>query len=443
LNEGANFFGPSTGLSVPAGVSPSGWNVNVFVLSGPGTTDVIIAVGGLAPVVEFDFALRNDFIMPSSEPAGAGPFLSGNSGPFLNRPSSEIQYDLNGPAYGDPFGVPSFPGAEARLETIASNSDPAFATSVESTQTNSTGALQIMAISTGGGRTASGPSVQSGSLLGMPADHAGGPSGSGWISYLVGADWTASGAQTFGFSGDASAVGGPGAGDPVSASALADGSAPVLVLLSGPDVPAQTTASNLEQVAELIPPSESSLALLATLWTVPSDRSPTAQPDQRLETSTHWSGESAAMASSTAYLIGLDQAFEQSHREIQKADPGARGLMPTERERLELDQQLNWERSIVPVATGWVSDRGDGSLGESGSLVDDDAINSIAGDQLQVSLGAESSPRARDGNEAEHRSESMSFLTAASLPLLSALSATTALTGWLWTRRHRKRRLAL
>ena len=50
------------------------------------------------------------------------------------------------------------------------------------------------------------------------------------------------------------------------------------VLLGGPDLPTSTDPGGVEQVAELVPLPETSLALAATLWTVSSD-SPTTAPE--------------------------------------------------------------------------------------------------------------------------------------------------------------------
>ena len=52
--------------------------------------------------------------------------------------------------------------------------------------------------------------------------------------------------------------------------------------MAGPETPVQATADDLEQVAELIPLEESSLAMVATLWTVSSD-SRTTSPERDVE----------------------------------------------------------------------------------------------------------------------------------------------------------------
>ena len=56
-----------------------------------------------------------------------------------------------------------------------------------------------------------------------------------------------------------------------STASILDAGIPLNILLSGTDVPIPTEQGGVEQVAELIPLSESSLALAATLWTVRSD----------------------------------------------------------------------------------------------------------------------------------------------------------------------------
>ena len=81
------------------------------------------------------------------------------------------------------------------------------------------------------------------------------------------------------------------------------GEVPLSILLSGPDAPAQTGSDRLEQVAELIPLEESSLALVATLWTVSSD-SRTTPPERDVEPAGCESGAGCAFGL-TAIVDGL------------------------------------------------------------------------------------------------------------------------------------------
>ena len=58
---------------------------------------------------------------------------------------------------------------------------------------------------------------------------------------------------------------------PEPPASISAGEAPLGFLLRGPDLPDQTSPPGESQVAELVPSSESSLALTATLWTISSD----------------------------------------------------------------------------------------------------------------------------------------------------------------------------
>ncbi len=424
-NGASNFSIANTGMSGRF-VAPAGFLTVEIVVSvgadpiGPGGSAHAPAPGGAMD-------LTQPGVMPPLffDPERSGP-VSG----------------MYGPEGGVASPIPR--GLVARLETNGNDADAAFSAPMSSNQASAISQLQMMAVDVAGGLAASGKSMQGSGGLSTQINSASEPVGGGWMSYVAGGNWDSGGMQPPSSSVADWTTAADNVGETISPAAIMAGGAPLSVLLTGPESPTQTTSDDLQQVAELIPSEESSLALVATLWTVPSDIPTGAHEVQRLDATAARLDDAAATPSWMAYMIGLDQALEQSHRDLQQVVSPARGrLMPDERDLLELDRQLEWERPIIPVGAGWVSDRPETSPRDRASVVDSDAINALAADRLQTASGLESSRPAVAGEDAPPHSEPASIVKAASLPLLSALSASTAITGWLWTRRNRKRRLGL
>jgi hypothetical protein len=423
--ESNNWFVANSGMPDPFGASDLSVYAEITVSAGAGPFSFYSATQLVAPSLDIELTVQ--YFMPTF---------------FFDPESFGLMPGMYGPGDGVGTATSLAPAVISRSDTSGSNFDPASTAAASAIQTTASSSLQMMAFPIAGGRATNAASTQSVGGLAIQVDHTSGPTGAGWMSYMVGGDWGSGGVQTPGFSAGDSMVAGLNADESLSPATITDGSAPLSVLLTGPEVPTQTTSDDLEQVAELIPPSESSLALVATLWTVPSDNSTRAQWDQILDASPPWFNSAATTPSSTAYLIGLDQAFEQSRRDIQRVDSvGAQRLISTQRDQVEFDRQLEWERPIVPAATGWVSDRIDLSLDDKALAVEEDAAWALAADQIQTAGDAGSTLGAGARHDASAPSEVVSFVTTSSLPLLSALSASTAITGWLWSRRNRKRRL--
>ena len=140
-------------------------------------------------------------------------------------------------------------------------------------------------------------------------------------------------------------------------------------------------------------------------------------------------------------MIGVDHALEQYRRGMQQVFSTQGQLLPNAHDQLEIDRQLRWERSIMPTAAEWVSDRQQITPGDTSSIIDSDALDALASNRLRAAGAPQASrPAALD---APRSSEPASTIRAGALPLISVLSASTAVTGWLWTRRNRKRRLGL
>ncbi|HEV3121532.1 MAG TPA: hypothetical protein VGY53_06500 [Isosphaeraceae bacterium] len=84
-------------------------------------------------------------------------------------------------------------------------------------------------------------------------------------------------------------------------------------LLSGPDAQTEMSYDNVQEVAELVPLPGSSLALIATLWTISSDsQGALAQPSERLDAGDLPISCSPAPRAWVRFVAGLDDAFEHT-----------------------------------------------------------------------------------------------------------------------------------
>jgi hypothetical protein len=424
-NESAGFFELNTGASQLIVMQTWDLGAETTISFGPGLLALYAAPHDAGPGAFVDLNQQAD---------STSPFVETNnpqSGPPVVLPGVTDPFPLYLPVYRD-FG--------AHPDLTASDAAPTVFTSQPSTQTGAISSLQIMAIPMASGRAASVAPITSGGGLAIQFDHASDAIGGGWMSYVVAGDWGSGELQPV-LAADDSLTTLLDTTD-ASLAAIADGSAPLSVLLNGPEVPAPAPAGDLEQVAELLPQSESSLALVATLWSAPSDNPIRTSGDQTNNAIAPTSTGTERAPSWKAYLMGLDEAFEQTRQAIRQVDSTSqRQSISSQHDQIELDRQLEWERPIVPLATGWVSERRDFLSNRPASAVDDDAVSAIAADRMQGDGSPESGLSAAASEESRQHSEVASLVTAAALPLLSVVSASTALTGWLWSRRIRRRRL--
>jgi hypothetical protein len=198
------------------------------------------------------------------------------------------------------------------------------------------------------------------------------------------------------------------------------------ILLADPDVPIRTEPDSLEQVAELIPLPETSLALAATLWTVASD-SPTSRPQSDLPSAT--GADSAALlaspSSSVNFVIGVDQALEQTCRDIREVILYSHnGPRENESRSSGQDEPLEWQAPILPAGqegspvdeTGSPLPSGTGTFGEAGTMT--------------LQSQEESPPDSHNGSP----------VVVWAVPMISVVSISTVIAGWFWNKRQRLRR---
>jgi hypothetical protein len=296
----------------------------------------------------------------------------------------------------------------------------------------SSSALMMMTESAAGrasgsgfGSISTGPSTQ----MDLSMDS----SGNGWMSYVATGGWVASDVQAPVFRGDVVPALDETATEPSTAASITAGEVPLSVLLSGPDAPVQTGSDRVEQVAELIPLEESSLALVATLWTVSSD-SQTSPPQGDVEPAGGGMDPHAPLASPpswTAFIIGLNEAFEQSQRDVEQGFFSS-PRRPTEgaRGRGALDEVLPWQGPIVPAAERGSFEKVRGGSRTGSPAPPDEATRLRTGNDARPCHAARVEAASSQSGEGQ-------TVAVASLPAISAVSALGLIAGWFWTQRER------
>jgi hypothetical protein len=145
----------------------------------------------------------------------------------------------------------------------------------------------------------------------------------------------------------------------------------------------------------------------------------------------------------------LDQAFEQSYREIQQfVFPAQARELPSDVNRDDpgrgVERDLEWDRPLVPAFGFPIEDQA-GFYRHSRSVVVDDMVTALATDRVRDAQAAQPSMSVASPvpEGAPVRSELASLVTTSNIPLVSLLSAAAALAGWLWSRSVRKGRIRL
>ena len=234
--------------------------------------------------------------------------------------------------------------------------------------------------------------------------------------------------------------------EPVLPTSVAAGGVPLSVLLSGPVVPSETRAGDLEQVAELIPLPQSSLALAAALWTVSADSKPSPPGWDRLSpVASDPAASSASPSSWVVFLSGMEQAFEQSLRDLRE-DNGSRNAPAPENAGSSAwsDELLEWQRPILPAAATALpaTDLESARPGRVVALVEGfESLATAARQPTRADLPADGGFSTQETTWPQSRKRPSMVLGATSM--LSLVSFATAAVGWLWRERKRARRLGL
>jgi hypothetical protein len=351
----------------------------------------------------------------------------------------EDAYDFGEMEFTSPppgFGTANWPGAKLQQPLIDLNAinDPDISVlgSLMSSDLHGSGPALMMTESNAGRASGSGfGSISTGLTTQM--DQSTDSGGSGWMSYVATGGLVVSGAQSTTFRGDMVPAPDETATEPSTPASITAGELPLSVLLSGPEAPAHTGSDRLEQVAELIPLDQSSLALVATLWTVSSDsQTPLPQIDVAPAGGSIDPGAPLASPPSwTVYVIGLNEAFEQSQRDVEQGFFSSPGR-PIEGAGGQgaLDEGLPWQGPIVPAAERGTFEKVRGGF-RTGSLTSHDEATELRG---------RNEVRPCDSGRAEAESSQAGerqVVAVASLPTISAVSTLGLIAGWFWTQRER------
>ena len=194
------------------------------------------------------------------------------------------------------------------------------------------------------------------------------------------------------------------------------------ILLSSADIGVQTEPPGLEQVAELVPLPESSLALAATLWSAPAD-SPASPGRWRLatENSTDLDARGGLPSCWAAFVMGADQALEQTCRDVQEGIRSANGRQASSGTRWGDSQELiEWHGPILPAARCAVPDAKPKSNPVARTATLDAAL------QTTIPSDKQSRPRAEDQQP----------LTLGVVPTISLVSVSTLIARWIWRKRE-------
>jgi hypothetical protein len=241
---------------------------------------------------------------------------------------------------------------------------------------------------------------------------------------------------------------GPGSSpeDPVPRASITAGEIPLDILLSDPGMSTQGVSIGLQQVAELIPLEDSSLALVATLWTVPSD--PRAEPADQTDPSDEPAGPVTSSASAppwAVFVLGLDEALERSRDAC--GTTSSDGRRPSQGDGAgDVDEErLEWRCPIISTAAGTRQpDRAEGSSPDVGAAAKARAALSPGADpnrpaRAGLSAGEEwvARPCPEDGRP--HDAADGDLLTEGAVRSVWAASASALVVGWLWARRQRRR----
>jgi hypothetical protein len=435
---------PQFNAALESGISPTWFRAATQVENAPSTLPY-------AAVATFDVSERNFGVTVSSESRSSLPTLDQlfqHSTPWVfavGRDLNEMDPETMGlnppppppPSYGAKQQL-----SEADLNTINDPDVSVLGSLMSPDSHEASSALMTTQSATGRGSgfglIATGLSTQ----MDLSRDS----SGNGWMSYVTTGGWAASDAQSLVFGGDVVLATDETASEPSTPASITAGALPLSILLSDPDTAAHAGSDRLEQVAELIPLEESSLALIATLWTVSAD-SPTTPPNRDVESTGERIESGPPLASPpswTVYVIGLNEAFEQSQSDVgqgflsspRRPIDGARG-------RASCDEGLPWQGPIVPAAERGSFERVRGGPRSGSPTAADAAAAQFRGSTearplpSSVLSPGESNDHSDHAEVAPDQSDGGQTVTVASLPTISAVSALGLIAGWFWSQRQR------
>ncbi len=219
--------------------------------------------------------------------------------------------------------------------------------------------------------------------------------------------------------------------EPVPPAPITAGEIPVDILLSDPGLSSQDASMGLQQVVELTSVEDSSLALVATLWSLPSGApSRPSDGDDPAGEREESAPSSASPPPWAVFVIGLDEAFGRSRDACGKALRDGSGQEDGVAED-GAEGRLEWRCPIIPAP--------EGSRQPGGAAVDR-AIPSGEADPNRTVRSRSSGDEERIARPSpEHGAGDGQLPTEGAVPLAWAVPGTALIAGWFWTRRRPRR----
>jgi hypothetical protein len=275
-----------------------------------------------------------------------------------------------------------------------------------------------------GARTTAGPSSLLNADLIMPDDPSTEVPATNGFSYLATAGSATQILGSRSATTDDLPAGDGSSNEPVFPASINAGGIALNVLLSDRDRDAHTKPSSLEQLVELVPLPESSLALAATLWSVPADSQPAS--DQwplaaDKDTAVDVDSRQDSRSSWAVFVIGMDRTLEQTCRDIQEGIRSAKAREAGQTDPASAACELiEWQGPILPI--------GQKAQPESPPR---DRTSTIH----QAPRGM---PSAVD--HSQPTSEDQQPMALGVVPAISALSISSLIGGWIWGKRRQRQR---
>lgn len=376
---------------------------------------------------------------------GTTTFDGGGIGHFLDLRFQDPALPMSPPfEMGDPIGFPPsrgpFPANTGNNETDESLSGP-----VPWTETD-TGILTGMSLSQASGRSTgrgSSPVFADLGLLMNPTGEVG--SSSGLLYLATGASAGLLDELAVSREDEVLMVD-QGVTKSDTTASILDAGIPLSILLWGTDVPVPTDQGGVEQVAELIPVSESSLALAATLWTVRSESQASA-PGSDLTAG--GAADPAIVSPAPTYwavfMTGVDRAFEQTFRDVQLDTLGGDGRHKKGKEtRRGPDDRLEWRGPILPGAAEGLPGGKQRSTRPSRSAAVDESNNGEAKTPGRPAIshltgGERGKATSQTVEVAQPQDSEAQPVVLASTPVLWVVSISSIVAGWFWGKKRERR----
>jgi hypothetical protein len=226
--------------------------------------------------------------------------------------------------------------------------------------------------------------------------------------------------------------------DAVAPASITAGGMSVEFLLSSPTVSIRTDPANLEQVAELIPLANSSLALAAALWTVPSDApadSNQAGSSSESDATREPAAPAVAYSKLAAYLTGADKSFERTLREFKENITSSDvRIVENATSRNASNEVLDWQPPILPGAERGSSAEPERSTERSRDKFIDESLDVIEMAPVQPPV----SDVTRDAGPQPETNKGRPVIIRIA-PMVSVASISTLAAGWFWSGRKARR----